>query len=46
MLMVILNMFLNCFLTLSPYDIMQKIKEVTSRVLKDEFLGLNKMPSL
>jgi len=39
-------MFLNCPPELSPSDIMQKIKGVTSRVLRDEFLELKKMPSL
>ena len=40
------HMFLNCLPTLSPSDIMRKIKGVTSRVLRDEFPKLNKMPSL
>ena len=40
------HMFLNCLPTLSPSDIMQKIKRVTSRVLRDEFPELKKMPSL
>ena len=40
------HMFLNCLPTLSPADIMQKIKGVTSRVLRDEFEKLKKMPSL
>ena len=40
------HMFLNCIPTLSPSDIMQKIKGVTSRVLRDEFNELKKMPSL
>ena len=40
------HMFLNCLPTLSPADIMQKIKGVTSRVLRDEFPQLKKMPSL
>jgi len=40
------HMFLNCLPTLSPADIMQKIKGVTSRVLRDEFEELKKMPSL
>ncbi len=39
-------MFLNCLPTLSPADIMQKIKGVTSRVLRDEFAQLSKMRSL
>lgn len=40
------HMFLNCLPSLSPSDIMQKIKGVTSRVLRDEFPQLKKMPSL
>ena len=40
------HMFLNCLPTLSPSDIMQKIKGVTSKLLRDEFLELAKMPSL
>jgi len=40
------HMFLNCLPTLSPSDIMQKIKGATSRVLRDEFTELKKMPSL
>lgn len=40
------HMFLNCLPTLSPSDIMKKIKGVTSRVLRDEFPELRKMPSL
>ena len=40
------HMFLNCLPTLSPSDIMQKIKGATSRVLRDEFPELKKMPSL
>lgn len=40
------HMFLNCLPTLSPSDIMQKIKGVTSRVLREEFPELKKMPSL
>lgn len=30
------HMFLNCLPTLSPSDIMQKIKSVTSRILRDK----------
>ena len=41
-----IHMFLNCIPTLSPADIMQKIKGVTSRALRDEFSVLKKMPSL
>ena len=40
------HMFLNCLPTLSPVDIMQKIKGITSRVLRDEFPQLKKMSSL
>lgn len=40
------HMFLNCLPTLSPSDVMQKIKGVTSRVLREEFQQLSKMPSL
>jgi len=40
------HMFLNCLPSLSPSDIMQKIKGITSRVLRDEFSQLSKMPSL
>lgn len=40
------HMFLNCLPILSPVDIMQKIKGVSSRALREEFVELNKMPSL
>lgn len=40
------HMFLNCLPMLSPVDIMQKIKGVSSRTLRDEFSKLKKMPSL
>jgi len=40
------HMFLNCLPIMSPADIMQKIKGVSSRTLRDEFVALNKMPSL
>lgn len=40
------HMFLNCLPTLNPMDIMQKIKGATSRLLRDEFPELKKMPSL
>jgi putative transposase len=40
------HLFLNCLPTLSPMDIMQKIKGVTSRELRKEFSQLAKMPSL
>jgi len=39
-------MFLNCLPTLSPSDLMQKIKGRTSKILRDEFIKLKKMPSL
>ena len=39
-------MFLNCLPTLSPSDIMQQIKGYTSKILREEFLELSKMPSL
>lgn len=41
-----IHMFLNCLPTLSPADIMQKIKGVTSKILREEFQELSKMPSL
>ena len=40
------HMFLNCLPDISPSDIMQRIKGTTSRVLRDEFPELIKMPSL
>ena len=40
------HMFLNCLPTLSPSDIMQKIKGATSRKIRAEFPALKKMPSL
>ena len=40
------HIFLNCLPTLSPSDIMQKIKGTTSRILREEFDVLSKMPSL
>lgn len=40
------HIFLNCLPTLSPVDIMQKIKGVSSKSLREEFEELNKMPSL
>lgn len=40
------HMFLNCLPTLGPSDIMQKLKGSTSKLLKDEFQQLRKMPSL
>lgn len=40
------HMFLNCLPTLSPSDVMQKIKGASSKILREEFKELNKMPSL
>ena len=40
------HMFLNCLPTLSPSDIMQQIKGYTSKILREEFVELSKMPSL
>ena len=40
------HMFLNCPPTLSPSDIMQKLKGYTSKILREEFFELRKMPSL
>lgn len=40
------HIFLNCLPTLSPSDIMQKIKGITSKILRQEFQVLSKMPSL
>ena len=39
-------MFLNCLPALSPADIMQQIKGYTSKILREEFVELSKMPSL
>jgi len=39
-------MFLNCLPALSPSDIMQQIKKYTSKILREEFSELSKMPSL
>lgn len=39
-------MFLNCPPALSSSDIMQQIKGYTSRILREEFNELSKMPSL
>ena len=39
-------MFLDCLPTLSPSDIMQQIKGYTSKILREEFVELSKMPSL
>jgi len=40
------HMFLNALPKLSPADIMQKIKGITSKLLREEFSKLSKMPSL
>lgn len=40
------HMFLNCLPTLSPSDIMRQIKGYTSKILREEFLELSKIPSL
>jgi len=39
-------MFLDCLPTLSPSDVMQQIKGYTSKILREEFCELSKMPSL
>lgn len=40
------HIFLNCLPKLSPSDIMNKIKGVSSRLIREEFEELSKMPSL
>ena len=40
------HMFLNCLPTQSPASIMQTIKGHTSKILREEYLQLVKMPSL
>ena len=40
------HMFVNCLPTLSPSDIMHKIKGFTSKLLRTEFVELSKMPNL
>ena len=40
------HMFLNSIPTLSPSDIMQIIKGYVSKILREEIVELNKMPSL
>jgi len=40
------HMFLNCLPTQNPSDIMQQIKGCTSKILREEFIELQKMPSL
>ncbi|HGM3506763.1 TPA: IS200/IS605 family transposase [Clostridioides difficile] len=39
-------MFLNSLPTLSPSGIMQNVKGYTSKILREEFIELSKMPSL
>ena len=39
-------MFLNCLQSLSPADVMNKIKGVSSKTIRREFIELSKMPSL
>lgn len=39
------HMFVNCLPTLSPSDIMHKIKGFTSKLLRTEFVELSKMPN-
>lgn len=40
------HIFLNCIPTLSPAGIMQRIKGASSKLLREEFKELSKMPSL
>lgn len=40
------HIFLNCSPMYSPSDVMQKIKGYTSKIIREEFKSLNKMPSL
>lgn len=40
------HLFLNCLPTWSPSDMMQQIKGYTSKILREEFVELSKMPSL
>lgn len=40
------HMFLSCLPTQSPSDVMQQIKGYTSKILREEFVQLSKMPSL
>lgn len=40
------HMFLNCLPTLSPSDVMAKLKGTTSKILREEFKQLCRMPSL
>jgi putative transposase len=40
------HLFLNCLPTMSPADVMHKIKGITSREIRKDFVILSKMPSL
>lgn len=40
------HMFLNCLPNLSPAEIMQKIKGRSSKIIREEFIELSKMPNL
>ena len=40
------HMFLNCPPALSPSGIMQQIKGYTSKIIREEFVDLSKMPGL
>lgn len=40
------HIFLNCSPTYSPSNIVRNIKSYTSKILRKEFLKLNKMPNL
>ena len=40
------HMSLNCLPTYSPSNIMQQIKGYTSKILREEFVELSRMPSL
>jgi len=40
------HIFLNCLPTQSPSDIMQYMKGYTSKILREEFVQLSRMPSL
>lgn len=40
------HLFLSCLPTQSPSDIMKSLKGYTSKILREEFVQLSKMPSL
>lgn len=40
------HLFVNALPKLSPSDIMAKVKGVTSRIIRQEFMHLNHLPSL